>query len=161
LPDKTSTLLVAVANAHWELAAYLVDHGADPNADGQGWAPLHQLARTRKGLDLNRYPWPEPTGTMSGLELAKKLVEHAADVNRRMTRKINDDVRNNFGPGATPFAMAAKADDHELLRILLSLGANPNIRNDVGTTPLMAAVGVQMFAPGEDTHPDEDAIETA
>jgi len=57
--------------------------------------------------------------------------------------------------------MAAKADDHELLRVLLALGADPHIRNVNETTPLMAAVGVEMFNPGEDTHSDEDAIETA
>src|SRR5207237_3873757 len=96
LTDKTSALVVATANAHWELAAYLLERGADPNADGQGWAPLHQLARTRRGLDVNRYPWPEVTGTISGLDLAKLLVEHGAEVNAKMTRKINDDVRNNF-----------------------------------------------------------------
>lgn len=161
LPDKTSALVVAIANAHWEVAGFLLDKGADPNANGQGWGPLHQLARTRRGLDFNRYPWPEPTGTMSALELAKKLVQKGADINQRMVTKIKDDVRNNFGPGATPFAMAAKASDIELLKLLHSLGADPTIRNDVGTTPLMAAVGVQMFAPGEDTHDDADTIECA
>lgn len=161
LPDKTSALVVAIANANWEVAGYLLDHGADPNANGQGWGPLHQLARTRRGLDFNRYPWPEAKGTLSGLDLAAKLVKKGADINQRMVTKIKDDVRNNFGPGATPFAMAAKASDIELLRLLHSLGADPMIRNDVGTTPLMAAVGVQMFAPGEDTHDDADTIECA
>ena len=159
--DNTSALVVAISNAHWELAAYLLDRGADPNASAQGWAPLHQLARTRRGLNVNRFPWPVPTGTMSGLELTKQLVRDGADVNARMDRKINDDVRNNFGPGATPLAMAAKAVDHELIQVLLELGADPTIRTYSQTTPLMAAVGVEMFNPGEDTHDDADAIRTA
>lgn len=159
LTDKTSALVIAVANAHWELASYLIDRGANPNADGQGWAALHQLARTRRGLDVNRYPWPEATGTMSGLELARKLVKAGADINKKMTRKIRDDVRNNFGPGATAFAMAAKASDLDLLKVLLELGADPNIRNINETTPLMAACGVEMFNPGEDTHDDQETIE--
>ena len=161
LVDETSALVVAIANAHWELADYLLGKGADPNAAGQGWGPLHQLARTRRGLDVNRFPWPVPTGTMSGLDLARQLVYYGADVNQRMEKKISDDVRNNFGAGATPLAMAAKADDHELIRVLLALGADPNIRTYSGTTPLMAAVGVEMFNPGEDTHADADAMETA
>lgn len=161
LTNKTSALVVAIANAHWELAGYLLDRGADPNASGQGWGPLHQLARTRRGLDVNRFPWPEVTGTMSGLELAKKLVAVGADVNAKMGKKISDDVRNNFGPGATPFAMAAKASDLPLLQVLLALGADPNIRNINETTPLMAAVGVEMFNPGEDTHDDQDTIDVA
>ena len=161
LVDETSALVVAIASAHWQLADYLLGKGANPNAAGQGWGPLHQLARTRRGLDVNRFPWPVPTGTMSGLNLAKQLVYHGADVNQRTERKIYDDVRNNFGAGATPLAMAAKADDHELIRVLLALGADPNIRTYSGTTPLMAAVGVEMFNPGEDTHDDADAMETA
>ena len=161
LTNKTGALVLAIANAHWELAGFLIDKGADPNADGQGWAPLHQLARTRRGLDVNRFPWPEVTGTMSGLDLAKKLVKAGADVNRKAARKIADDVRNNFGPGATPFAMAAKASDLELLKVLHALGADPNIRNINETTPLMAAVGVEMFNPGEDTHDDNETIEVA
>ena len=161
LTNQTSALVVAVANAHWELAAYLLERGADPNAAGQGWGALHQLARTRRGLSVNRFPWPVRTGTMSGLDLAKQLVYHGADVNQRMEKKIVDEVRNNFGAGATALAMAAKADDHELIRVLLALGADPNVRTYSGTTPLMAAVGVEMFNPGEDTHDDADAMETA
>lgn len=161
LSNKTGALVLAISNAHFELAGFLLDKGANPNADGQGWAPLHQLARTRRGLDVNRYPWPEVTGTMSGLELARKLVKAGADVNRKAARKIADDVRNNFGPGATPFAMAAKASDLELLKVLHELGADPNIRNINETTPLMAAVGVEMFNPGEDTHDDNETIEVA
>src|SRR5262249_5925420 len=152
---------VAIANGHFELASYLLDRGADPNDDAPGWAPLHQLARTRRGLDVNRYPPPEVTGTMSGLDLAKKLVLKGADVNKKMTRKIPDDVRNNVGPGCTAFAMAAKASDLELLKVLKSIGADPNIRNINETTPLMLAVGVEMFNPGEDTHDDDDTIAVA
>lgn len=159
LSNRTGALVLAISNAHFELAAFLIDKGADPNADGQGWAPLHQLARTRKGLDVNRYPWPEVTGTMSGLELARKLVKAGADINRKAARKIADDVRNNFGPGATPFALAAKGSDLELLKVLKELGADPNIRNINETTPLMAAAGVEMFNPGEDTHDDDETIE--
>ena len=40
--------------------------------------------------------------------------------------KIPDDVRNNYGPGCTPFNMAAKADDLPLLKVLLGLGAATN-----------------------------------
>jgi hypothetical protein len=57
--------------------------------------------------------------------------------------------------------MAAKASDLELLKVLLALGADPNIRNINETTPLMAAVGVEMFNPGEDTHGDLETIEVA
>src|SRR5207237_3987240 len=37
LPDGTSALVLAVTNAHYELAAMLLERGANPNADEQGW----------------------------------------------------------------------------------------------------------------------------
>ena len=41
--DGTSALVIAAANAHWELGARLLDAGADPNAAAQGWPALHQV----------------------------------------------------------------------------------------------------------------------
>ena len=38
-----SALVLAVVNAHYDLAVSLLDHGADPNAAGQGWTALHQV----------------------------------------------------------------------------------------------------------------------
>ena len=48
LPDGTSALVLAAINAHYELAAVLLDRGADPNADAQGWTALHQIAWSRR-----------------------------------------------------------------------------------------------------------------
>ena len=67
MPDGTSALVLAIINAHYELAAVLVDRGADPNADAQGWTALHQIAWTRRpngGLANLR---PVPTGTLDSL----------------------------------------------------------------------------------------------
>ena len=41
--DGTTPLFMAIVNAHWELAAYLIEQGADVNANGRGITPLHQL----------------------------------------------------------------------------------------------------------------------
>ena len=38
-----SVLVLAIINAHYELASFLLDRGADPNAAGQGWTALHQV----------------------------------------------------------------------------------------------------------------------
>ena len=48
LSDGASVLVVAVASTHYDLADYLLDQGADPNAQGNGWTPLHQLVWTRR-----------------------------------------------------------------------------------------------------------------
>src|SRR5262245_62338385 len=61
--------------------------------------------------------------------------------------------------GATPFLMAARAGDSELMLLLVSLGADPNIANDDNTTPLMIAAGVGTHSPGEDAGAEPEALE--
>jgi uncharacterized protein len=44
--------------------------------------------------------------------------------------------------GQTPFLRAALSGDTKVMRLLLERGADPNIPTHAGTTPLMAAAGV-------------------
>ena len=60
--------------------------------------------------------------------------------------------------GATPFLLAAKSDDVPLMRVLLEIGADPSLTTDVGTTALMAAAGVGIWAPGESPGTHEEAL---
>ena len=43
LPDGTSALGLAVASAHYELGAFLLERGADPNGARSGWTALHRV----------------------------------------------------------------------------------------------------------------------
>jgi len=61
--------VLAVANAHYELASKLLDAGADPNSAEQGWTALHQLTWVRKPGKGDNDPAPEGSGEMSSLEL--------------------------------------------------------------------------------------------
>src|SRR5207249_9768 len=138
-PDGTNALVIAAVNAHWELGALLLDRGADPNAAAQGWTPLHQVARTRT-LNIGQFPYPVPTGRLTGLDLARKLIERGANVNARMTKEIVDGYRNRFNRvGATPLLLAAKGADVEMIRLLAANGADHRLANVQNTTPLMAA----------------------
>lgn len=158
-PDGTSALVLAIHNARYDMASFLLDRGADPNLAGQGWTALHQLLRTRS-LNIGFFPHPEPTGTTAGIELAKKLIEHGADVNARITKPIMDGYRNFWTQNdATPLLMAAKGADAEMMRLLAAHGADPTLTNRMGTTPLMAAAGVEMFNPNEDSGTVEEAFE--
>jgi ankyrin repeat protein len=159
-PDGSTVLVVAAVNAHWELAALLLDHGADPNASLQGWTPLHQVVRTRT-LNIGQFPHPVPTGRLTSLDLARKLVEFGADVNARMTKELRDGYRGGrFNRlGATPMLLAAKGADFEMMRLLAAAGADPNLTNRTRTTVLMAAAGVGMFYVEEDSGTNEDALE--
>ncbi len=159
LADGTSALVLAVTNAHYELAAVLLDAGADPNADEQGWTALHQLAWSRRWNMGFNLPGPYRTGGLNGLELARRLVAAGADVNARQHKEPMDGNRNKLNRiGATPFLLAAKSCDVPLMRTLLALGADPAITTEEGTTALMAAAGVGIWAPGENPGTHEEAL---
>jgi ankyrin repeat protein len=160
LPDGTSAVVLAVMNAHYELAARLLERGANPNAAQQGWTALHQLVWTRRPNRGYANPGPVPTGRLSGLALVKDLVAHGANVNAKETKEPRDGYRNLLGRiGATPFLLAAKSSDVDLMRALLAGGADPLLPTSDHTTPLMAAAGVGIWAVGESPGTNEEAWE--
>jgi ankyrin repeat protein len=157
--DGNSTLGLAALNAHWELGMLLLEKGADPNADLVGWAPLHQVALTRSPHHDNVNPQPIPTGRVDSLDFVKALVAHGADVNRRTVKSPTDGFRQWIRrEGATAFFFAAKAADVPLMRLLVSLGADPSIPTAEGVTALAAAAGVG-FCQGESPGTEAEALE--
>jgi len=159
LADGTSALTLAVVNAHYELAGQLLERGANPNAAAQGWTALHQLAWSRRPNYGYNLPGPVPTGAIDGLDLVRMLVARGANVNARQTKEPRDGNRNMLNRiGATPFLLAAKAVDVPLMRALLEAGADPSLPNADGTTPLMVAAGVGIWAPGESPGTEEEAL---
>ena len=152
LSDGSNALVVAAANAHWELANLLLDRGADPNLAGAGWTALHQAVRIRRPNIGFGTPGPIPTGVVDSIEVIKKMIARGADVNARMSRNgMKDGQRNRLNRlGATPFLLAAKNTDVEVMRLLVASGANPKTPTADGTTPLMVAAGVAIWNPGED-----------
>lgn len=155
----TSALHLAVGNAHFDLAAFLLEAGADLNAMGPGYAPLHMISHIRKPGGGDNDPTPRGSGTMTSLELVKKFVEHGANLNLRMTRRVNFGLTGLNTNGATPFLLAARTADAELMRLLASLGADPLIPNIDGATPLIAAAGLGTRSPGEDAGTESEVVE--
>ena len=158
LPEGASALLVAVMNAHFELAAELLDARADPNADVPGYSVLHVMPKVRNPGGGDNDPAPEGSGTMSSLELVRKLAAHGADLNATMTRRarLNNTRFNEMG--ATPFMLAALTADTELMMTLAELGADPLLRNAENSTPLMAAAGLGTRSPGEDAGAEGEVL---
>src|SRR6266850_1976777 len=156
-----NAFLLASGNAHYELAALLLDQGADPNAAPQGWTALHQVSWVRKaGVGGSNNPAPQGSGNMDSLEFVRKLVAHGANVNARATRQVNMGVTIRFHSlGATPFLLAARTADVQLMRLLLELGADPLQPNEDGTTPLMAAAGVGTNSPLEEPGTEPEVME--
>jgi ankyrin repeat protein len=152
LSDGQSALVVAAANAHWELADYLLDRGADPNLAGAGWNALHQTVRTRRPNPSGGLAGPIPTGSVDSIDVVRKLIARGVDVNARMmTNGMKDGQRSRLNRlGATAFFLAAKNTDVEVMRVLIEAGADPLVPSAEGTTPLMVAAGIAIFIPGED-----------
>src|SRR5262249_22254186 len=81
------------------------------------------------------------------LELVKALAAHGADPNLRMTKATP--VRRNstdyflLAPvvGSTPYLLAAKFLEPEMMQVLLSAGAGPKSTMPDGATALMLAAG--------------------
>ena len=160
LPDGTSPLHLAIVNAHYDAALRLLAHGADPASAAPGWTPLHQLVWTRRPNRHYNNPAAFPTGSTTDLELARALVAAGADVNARQTAEPRDGYRNMLNrAGATPFLLAAKAVDLEMMRLLLELGADPLLANEDGTTALLVAAGVGIWSASESPGSAAEALE--
>jgi ankyrin repeat protein len=158
--DGTSALVLAVMNAQYGIAAVLLEQGANPNADAQGWTPPHQLVWTRRPNLMRPTPYPLPAGSLTDLELVAMLVEHGADPNARQKAEPSDGNRNVMDrTGATPFLLAAKAGDVAMMRALVANGADPTLTTAEGSTPLMAAAGVGIWRVGESVGTNAEALE--
>jgi ankyrin repeat protein len=158
-PAGATALLLAVTNGHYELAAELLDAGANPNADLTGYTVLHAITAVRKPGIGDNDPAPPGSGSMSSLELVKKLVARGANVNAKMTKRVNLNNTRANELGATPFFLAALTADAELMRTLASLGADPLLPNVENSTPLMVAAGLATRSPGEDAGTESEVLE--
>jgi len=150
--DGQSALIVAAANANWEVANYLLDKGADPNLSGAGWNALHQAVRERRPNLGFGTPGPISKGNLDSIEVIKKMIAKGARLDARMTKNgMKDGQRNRLNRlGATAFFLAAKNTDVEVMKVLLAAGADPKIPVADKTTPLMVASGLMIWNPGED-----------
>ena len=155
-----NAFLLAAANAHYELAGWFLDRGADPNAAPQGYTALHQVSWVRKaGIAGSNNPAPQGSGNMDGLTFVRKLVAKGARLNERVTKRPSMGVTTLNSIGATPFLLAARTADAPLMKVLAELGADPLLANEDGSTPLMVAAGLGTNAPGEDPGTEPEVLE--
>ena len=161
MSNGTAPLILAIENGHFDLAASLLTAGADPNDLRSGFGPLHVITWVRKsvkGDGDNGLPTPKGSGKMTSLEMAQVLVKHGADPNLRLT-KGGSGVAKVGRKGATPFLLASETADLPLMKMLIQLGADPTLSNQGRTTPLLAAAGMGVTAPGEEAADLKSALE--
>jgi ankyrin repeat protein len=156
-------LVIAAHSNQGKVAEFLLDKDANPNASGAGYTALHITALT------------------GGAELAKALLAHGANPNTRLTKAtpvLRDNVDLHLSEavlGATPFFLAAKFVEVDVMRALAAAGADAKLKLNDGTTPLMAAAAVgwaeaspsrnkygrhtrrETIAPAAGLPPDEEA----
>jgi ankyrin repeat protein len=139
-----SALLAATQNRNYQLAKFLIERGADVNrANKGGWTPLY-LATDNRNLEGGDYPTRAPD--MDHLAYIKLLLDAGADVNAQVTEST--ETRTVFTnqwldeEGATAFLRASQSGDVELMKLLLTRGADPKIFTKLGVTPLSAAAGI-------------------
>ena len=148
-PYGTSATVVAAHSGHGDVAAYLLEQGADPNAAGAGYTALH-AAILHKDAGLVR-----------------ALLDAGADPDapvRSSTPVRRDAVDFYLHPsyvGATPFWLAARFGAPGIMHMLAERGGNPRVAHhptywpgslsvrdertqvrEGATTALMAAVGL-------------------
>jgi ankyrin repeat protein len=149
--NAITPLITAIVNNRVDVARLLIEKGADIQAaDWYGRTPLWAAVETRN-MDVDNATFINSIDREPMLDVIKILLERGANVNVRM--KEVPPIRRAFlrvtgslewvdFTGQTPFLTASRAADLTVMRLLLKNGADPNISTFEGTTPLMAAAGV-------------------
>jgi len=133
--DGSTPLLVAIINGNFDLAMMLLGVGGDPNLFSEdGVGPLFATINNEWAL---RTWYPQPTASKqqntSYLELMDALLHAGADPDARVNTHVWYAAYNagrmgvDFS-GATAFWRAAYSLDVTAMRMLIEVGADPDIR---------------------------------
>lgn len=161
-------LLMAISNKNMAIAQFLVERGSQINvSDWYGRSPLWEAVNVRN-LYLDSETFENYVDRDAALELIKVLLEEGADVDARTaeTPPFRDSYLGvgslewvDF-TGQTPFLSAALSGDVTVLKLLLEYGADPYIETYAGTSPLMAAAGINWVVSQTYTESPEHLLET-
>jgi ankyrin repeat protein len=150
-PDGTTALELAIINAHYDLAALLLDAGADPNvADSTGMGALYAAVdMVTRGRLIGRPERPR-VDELDAIDLVRLTLDHGADVDARLVHPIfgrhHDFADRSLGEGATALMRAAKGVDMESMRLLLAAGADAKLVMANGANVIFALAGARAGA---------------
>jgi len=149
-----SATTLAEHSGFGELTRFLLDKGADPNAAPNGFTALHEAIMRRDEMTV------------------VSLLDHGADPNSPLktwtpTRRSSEDFHFEEAlVGATPYWLAARFTEPNVMRLLVKHGADPKFIHHADyvteqgfgaasrketATPVMAALGVIRTAPWVET----------
>lgn len=146
--EKTNPTVMAIINGHFEIAKFLLEHGADPNLSNDDGLTALYASVDAQWAPVGGGPLPVTGHDRVGyLELMEALLSHGANPDLRLKKKLwfrpafHDQMWVGT-PGSTAFWRAAQATDLAAMRLLVAHGADPRIASDEGDTALMMAAGV-------------------
>ncbi len=155
-PETRTPLLVAVANAHWDMAKLLIDKGA--NADDGSIVELVEV----KVHDAIVHASSHHVDQLTSTDVLKLMLAKGAKPDTRLPvlmpqkKAFGTDIIT--GPAdMTALYRAAKAGDLPTMQVLLAAGADARVALKDGVTSLMTAAG-QGLDPGDGqpTPPTDD-----
>jgi ankyrin repeat protein len=133
--DKGNTALIyAILREKYEIANLLLQNGKDPNI------AIPEAGKTPLMLALLKLSNINPNVGSGGLTL---LIGNLIKQSNLDTQDVNGDTALHY---------AVQLKQEKIVQMLLNKGANPNVKNDFGNTPLM------MICTHKDTGSQEDKI---
>jgi ankyrin repeat protein len=169
-PDGSTALVIAIINANYEFAAFLLEAGANPNVTDReaGMGPLYAAVDMHRLAVGHGRPNPRTTGALDSVDIVRLLIARRADVNAALKaptfQRHHTAGDASLGAGATPFMRAAKSGDVEVMKLLLAAGADPALTLPNRSNALMFAAGLgwrdgSPVAPSYDQGTPEEAIQ--
>jgi ankyrin repeat protein len=139
-PDGVSPLHLAVMNANWDLAKYLIGAGADvAQWDIYGEAPLFTAVGLHSKTDGGRASIDPPNQT-KGLDVVRMLLERGANPNMQLFFRPANVRGSTNTRGSTALIRAANNGDLELVQLLLEHGADATLYMADRQTPIHAVL---------------------
>jgi ankyrin repeat protein len=126
--NGATPMTIAAHSGQGPVARLLLEQGANPNADGAGYAPLH--AAVLRG----------------DRELLEALLAKGANPNARLTKGTpsryysKDFAFNEMLIGATPLLLAARYGEVEMMKVLGASGSDARATLPDGTSVLMSVI---------------------
>jgi uncharacterized protein len=139
--DGASATMAAIYNDRFDVAAALIELGADAN-DGSLYMAVEMRDATTDqfAFDGSRRR-PDHQNTRTALDLMRMLLERGADPNKTFAGQLHSySMPNTDRFDNTPFFRAAIAADVEALTLLLAHGAKIDQTPEVAAAPATAVV---------------------
>ena len=149
-PDGVTPLMTAIDNLNFDVAKYLIEHGANPHVwDLWGRTALYIAVDMSAFSPRGGGGAPARATQTSALDLVHQLLAAGVNPNPQLlmhrpgrggnSGRFTDDL---LTIGATPLLRATISFDTAIMQALIEGGALVDLPNGMGVTPLMAAAGL-------------------